>query len=152
MAVLQRVEGIMKDLSAGEGTVRTPRGRGPTLKVLLAEDNAVNRVATQFLLRHLGHLADVAVNGVEVLEALDREDYDVVLMDLQMPLMDGLEATRRLRDAGRCHQPRVIALTASDAGEDRDLCLAAGMQDFLRKPIRPAELTVALSRCEPSPA
>ena len=135
--------------TASPGVARPPAGR--LLKILLAEDNAVNRVATQFLLRHLGHEADVAANGVEVLEALDREAYDVILMDVQMPVMDGLEATRRLRlhlpEGG---SPRVIALTAGGANDERNVCLAHGMEDYLRKPIRAAELAEALARC-PAP-
>ncbi len=149
MNVFTGVSGTMMDFLDGDCSAGQPRGSDRVLKVLLAEDNAVNRVATQLILQHLGHRADVAVNGVEVLQAVDREDYDVVLMDLQMPLMDGLEAARRLRDGRhRGRLPRIIALSASDAGEERELCLASGMQDFLRKPIRLDDLSVALARCQ----
>jgi CheY-like chemotaxis protein len=99
------------------------------------------------LLTKLGYRADVTENGLEALRALEREPYDVVLMDVQMPTMDGLEATRRLHQrwpAGR--RPHVIAATANAMQEERAACLAAGMDDYLSKPIRMEELAAALAR------
>jgi CheY-like chemotaxis protein len=91
----------------------------------------------------------VATNGLEAIEALERATYDVVLMDIQMPELDGLEATRRIRarwpDGAR---PRIVALTANAMAEDRTATVEAGMDDYLSKPIRPAELTEALRRAE----
>jgi signal transduction histidine kinase/CheY-like chemotaxis protein/HPt (histidine-containing phosphotransfer) domain-containing protein len=126
------------------------------LRILMAEDNSINQRVGLLLLERMGYGADVAGNGVETLEALRRQPYDLVLMDIQMPVMDGLEATRRIRaelPAGR--QPRIIALTANVLREQREACLAAGMDDFLQKPVVFADLRAALSRCaslEPPPA
>jgi len=121
-----------------------------SLRILLAEDNAVNQKLALRLLDKLGYGADVASNGLEALQALDRQPYDVVLMDVQMPELDGLEATRRIRarwpsDTG----PRIIAMTANAMLEDREACLAAGMDDYVAKPIRPEELAEALRRTRP---
>jgi CheY-like chemotaxis protein len=118
-----------------------------TLRILLAEDHAINQKVLLKMLARAGYEADVAANGVEVLAALDRAPYDVVLMDVQMPEMDGLEATRRLRArAPGSNRPYVIALTANAMQEDREVCLAAGMDDYASKPVRPAELFAALER------
>ena len=120
------------------------------LRILLAEDNAVNQKLALRLLERLGYHADVAWNGVEVLEALERQPYDVVLMDVQMPELDGLDATRRI--CGRWpdgERPHIIAMTANAMAEDREACLAAGMDDYVAKPIRPDELAEAISRVRP---
>ena len=133
----------------GEGPVEQLAGRMP-LRILVAEDNVVNQQLILLLLRKLGYRADVTADGREALQALDREPYDVVLMDVQMPTMDGLEATRRIRQRwpeGR--RPQVIAATANAMPEEREACLAAGMDDYLSKPIRMKELAAALSRCRP---
>jgi len=121
------------------------------LRILLAEDNRINQKVALKIIERLGHRADVAADGVEVLEALERQAYDVVLMDIQMPRMDGLEATRRLRErfAGALG-PRVVALTANVLDEDRRRCLAAGIDDFLSKPVTLAALAAALDRCSPA--
>jgi CheY-like chemotaxis protein len=97
----------------------------------------------------MGYAADVATNGLEAVEAVERSTYDVVLMDVQMPELDGLEATRRIRarwPAGT--GPRIVALTANAMAEDRQATAQAGMDDYLSKPIRPAELVDALRRAE----
>ncbi|HEX7199935.1 MAG TPA: ATP-binding protein, partial [Dongiaceae bacterium] len=99
------------------------------LRILLAEDNSINLRVGLLMLERLGYLADVAGNGIEVLEALRREPYDLILMDLQMPRMDGLEATRRIRaEFPRERQPRIVAMTANVLSEQREACLAAGME------------------------
>ena len=124
-----------------------------SLRVLLAEDNLVNQKVATLLLERLGHRTDVVSNGVEALEALRLRSYDVVLMDVQMPVMDGLEATRRVREnlpAER--QPRIIAMTANAMAEDREVAHEAGMDDYLSKPVRPEELAAALSRVRASPS
>jgi CheY-like chemotaxis protein len=98
----------------------------------------------------MGYRADVAANGLEAIQALERQPYDVVLMDVQMPEMDGLEATREIR--GRwpaAAQPRIIAMTANAMQGDREICLEAGMDDYVSKPIRVDELVQALARCQP---
>ena len=120
------------------------------LRILLAEDNAVNQKLALRLLERLGYQADVAWNGVEVLEALERQPYDVVLMDVQMPELDGLDATRRIRESRPPEtQPRIVAMTANAMREDRDACFAAGMDDYVAKPISPDTLAEALARARP---
>ncbi len=120
------------------------------LRILLVEDNAVNQKLALHTLERLGYQADLAVDGLEALEALQRQVYDVVFMDVQMPKMDGLEATRRTRrDLPPDAQPCIIAMTANAMEEDREKCLAAGMDDYLSKPIRIQELVDALSKCGP---
>ncbi|MBP6307714.1 MAG: response regulator, partial [Opitutaceae bacterium] len=108
-------------------------------------DNTVNQQVAVLLLKKLGYHADVVANGFEVLSAARRTDYDVILMDCQMPEMDGYEATRRLRLDGR--KMKVIAMTAHAMEGDRDACLSAGMDDYVSKPIRLPELQAALARC-----
>ena len=119
----------------------------PPLRVLLAEDNPVNLKLAMILLKRLGYRADSVSNGQEVLDALDRQGYDVVLMDVQMPIMDGLEATREIgrRWPGRdC--PSVIGMTANAMTGFREICLEAGMVDYISKPVVPADLKAALLR------
>ncbi len=120
------------------------------LKILLAEDNIVNQRVGQYLLQQLGYRADVASNGLEVLEALHRQPYDVVLMDVQMPQLDGLAATQRIcKEWSPSQRPHIIALTANAMQGDKEMCLAAGMNDYISKPIRLEELVRALSQCQP---
>ena len=116
------------------------------LRILLAEDHPVNQQVMLLLLGRFGYQADVAGSGQEVLDALARQRYDLVLMDLQMPGMDGLEATGRIRrELPGDHQPRIVAVTAHVLPGDRERCLAAGMDDFLGKPIQVPELEAALT-------
>ncbi len=117
------------------------------LRILLAEDNVVNQKVALRLLAQMGYRADVAANGLEAIEALERQRYDVVLMDVQMPEMDGFEASREInrRWSGET-RPRIVAMTANAMQGDRELCLAAGMDDYVSKPIRVAELQGALEK------
>jgi CheY-like chemotaxis protein len=125
-------------------------GARAQLRVLLAEDNAVNQQLALRMLETLGYRADVAVNGVEALEAVRRRPYDVVLMDVEMPEMDGLEAARRMhREWPGDERPRIVAMTANAMQGDREICLAAGMDDYVSKPIHLDDLADALSRCTP---
>ena len=119
------------------------------LRILLAEDNVVNQKVGVALLRRLGYQPDVVANGLEVLDAVERQYYDVVLMDIQMPEMDGLEASRRIaQQFDRDTRPRVIALTANVFKSDQDACRDAGMDDFLCKPLDLPQLRTALLKCQ----
>ena len=128
---------------AGAGAAALRAG----IRVLVADDNAVNQKVATHMLRKLGADAHSVANGIEALEALRTRDFDVVLMDCQMPEMDGYEATRQLRNSEATHKNRdipVIALTANALGMDREKCIAAGMNDYLSKPIDRARLEQAL--------
>ncbi|MBD1926156.1 response regulator [Trichocoleus sp. FACHB-90] len=128
------------------------------LRILLAEDNQINQQVALHLLKKVGYEADVANNGLKVLEALRRKSYDVVLMDVQMPEMDGFETTRHIcqdwqlfgsQQNARLQRPRIIAMTANAMEGDRLACLEAGMDDYISKPIRFEELISTLSKCQP---
>jgi signal transduction histidine kinase/CheY-like chemotaxis protein len=124
-----------------------PVGDPETLRILLAEDNPLNQKVARLLLEKLGYSADLAANGLEVLAALERQDYDLVLMDVMMPDLDGLEATRRIVARWPAdRRPRIVALTASAMREDRERCLAAGMDEYLSKPIDLRALGETLQR------
>ncbi len=122
-------------------------GKHP-LRILLAEDNAVNQKLALRLLEQMGYRADVASNGIEAIESVARQTYDVILMDVQMPEMDGLEATRQIVAQSPASHPRIIGLTANAMQGDREICIAAGMEDYLAKPIRVNDLVEALEKTE----
>nr|WP_242054963.1 PAS domain S-box protein [Nostoc flagelliforme] len=120
------------------------------LRILLAEDTVVNQKVALLMLKKMGYGADVVTNGLEVLKALQKQPFDVVLMDINMPEMDGLEATRRICQEWEVgFRPHIIAITANAMRGDREVCLAAGMDDYLSKPIQLKELAQALSKCPP---
>jgi signal transduction histidine kinase/DNA-binding response OmpR family regulator len=122
------------------------------LRILLAEDNVVNQKLALRLLEQMGYRADVAANGLEAVAAVARQPYDLVLMDVQMPEMDGFEASREItRRWAVDRRPRIVAMTANAMQGDRDLCLAAGMDDYLSKPIRVEELVTALEHSAARP-
>jgi len=117
---------------------------------VVADDNAVNRKIALSFLKRLGYQADAAVNGLDLLERLRGAVYDVVFMDVQMPEMDGLEATRHIRgELPPARQPRIVAMTAAAFQEDRVRCLAAGMDDYVSKPVGMEELAGVLRRSLP---
>jgi signal transduction histidine kinase len=124
--------------------VRPPPQAGPRrvlqARILLVEDNPVNQMLAMSMLQKLGASADLAKDGAEAVEKATAGAYDLILMDLQMPRMDGLTATRAIRATGGIRQPRIVALTANAMDSDREACVAAGMDDFLSKPFQASEL------------
>jgi PAS domain S-box-containing protein len=136
-------------LAAGRRVIRIDRdlARKMPLRILVADDSVVNQKVARMFLERMGYRCDLAANGLEVLEALARQPYDIVLMDVQMPELDGLETTRRIHQIlppGR--RPRIIAVTAGAMRGDREKCLAAGMDDYVSKPVQPEELQASLVR------
>ncbi len=139
---------------APAGLASTPAAAVPPSQatILVAEDNLVNQKVTLLQLRKLGYAADVAVNGREAIDALARKPYALILMDAQMPEMDGIEATRFIRAAQAAGEPgfprdlRIVAMTANAMAGDREMCLEAGMDDYLAKPVKPEALGALLAR------
>ena len=149
-------DALVTVFASGEGRIQLQRapdaasdrelGTRHPLHILLAEDNAVNQKLALRLLANMGYAADVANDGAQALQALEGTDYNVVLMDVQMPELDGLEATRRIRKQWPDRPLHIVAMTANAMAGDREACLAAGMNDYVSKPIKPAELAAALMR------
>lgn len=123
----------------------------PRLRILLAEDNAVNQKVALRMLERLGFTADLAQNGREAIEALERAPYDVILMDMLMPEVDGIAATREIRQRRGSRDPWIVAMTANAMKEDRETCLAAGMNDYIAKPVRLPDLQRALAKVQEEP-
>jgi CheY-like chemotaxis protein len=154
--ILDAIAGIFQ---SDEGTPKSKRPVDPAVvvpatvptrreRILLAEDNIVNQRVALHMLARLGYRADIASNGVEALAAVRRQHYDVILMDVQMPEMDGLESTKTMVKEFplRKDRPWIIALTANAMQGDRELCLHAGMDDYVSKPLKLTELSSALER------
>jgi signal transduction histidine kinase/CheY-like chemotaxis protein/HPt (histidine-containing phosphotransfer) domain-containing protein len=138
------------DLSLDRSAAR-PASDAAALRLLLAEDNVINQNVAVRLLERLGYAADIAANGREVLARLAQAPYDVILMDVQMPEMDGLEASRAICARWPPHErPRIIAMTAEALAGDREKCLAAGMDDYITKPVALDRLAEALAKCRPA--
>lgn len=123
----------------------TREDRNHVLRILLAEDNPVNQMVMLKMLNKLGYQADVAANGKEVLCCLEQQPYDLILMDVQMPEMDGFETARAIRKHwASADQPKIIAITAYTLKGDREKCLDAGMDDYISKPVKLEELKSVL--------
>jgi CheY-like chemotaxis protein len=137
-----------KPESAPKAVIDREMGMNHPLRILLAEDNQVNQKLALRILEQMGYRADIASNGLEAVESIERQRYDVILMDVQMPEMDGLDATRNIRRLTEVTQPHIIAMTANAMEGDREMCLAAGMNDYISKPIRVNELVDALLKAE----
>src|SRR5947199_4802081 len=143
----EQVQPIPSSTEATSGRFDAALAQRLPLRILLAEDNTVNQKLAVRLLERMGYRADVVANGLEVLEALQRQSYDVILMDVQMPEMDGLEASRAIHEGWPAEEhPRIVAMTANAMQGDREECLAAGMDDYLSKPIQIKALQEALER------
>lgn len=118
-----------------------------SLRILLAEDNVVNQRLAQLLLERLSQTADIVSNGIEAVNAAAQLPYDLILMDVLMPEMDGLDATREIRARlPKERQPRIVAMTANALSGDRERCLAAGMDDYISKPVQLEELAAIIQR------
>jgi len=134
---------IVKEFEQKQKTVIDPK----KTHILVAEDNLVNQKIASMLLGKLGYQADLAANGLEAIDALTRQKYDMILMDMQMPELDGLEATKRIRsDFPRGEQPIIVAVTANAMSGDKEKCLAAGMDDYLSKPVTLQSLENCLTK------
>jgi len=119
---------------------------GKDLRILLAEDNLVNQRMALLMLKKLGYKADPVADGQEVLQALERQPYDIILMDVQMPEMDGIEATKEIRRRWHCRGPKIIAITAHALKGDRERCLESGMDEYISKPMQIGELAKVLKK------
>jgi len=124
--------------------IHCPPAEHPDLAILLAEDNQVNQKVALLMLNKLGYKADVASNGREAVQAVQRKHYDVILMDVQMPEMDGLEATKAILEMNLDKRPRILATTAYALEGDKERCLNAGMDGYISKPVQIEELRSAL--------
>jgi CheY-like chemotaxis protein len=152
----QLYQTILQVLTAGEAgehvaeVATASKQAMSSLRLLLAEDNAMNQKVALRLLERLGYSADVVSNGLEALAALEAQPYDVILMDVQMPELDGLDASRRICERWPPEsRPHIVAMTANALPEDREACFAAGMNDYVAKPIRADALARALKRARP---
>jgi CheY-like chemotaxis protein len=134
------------DTTGSKPTLDPDMAQRLPLRILLVEDNVTNQKLALRLLERMGYRADLAANGLEALDAVERQNYDVILMDAQMPEMDGLEATRTIRQRWPQTPPYIVAMTANAMEGDREMCLAAGMDDYVSKPIRVNALVDALTR------
>jgi CheY-like chemotaxis protein len=144
--VLTNIFVIQRSRQSVRAAVGSEEARIKRLKILLAEDNVSSQKVALQILKRLGYRADVAANGIEVLQALERQDYDLVLMDVRMPEMNGLEAARIIRQRWPDSGPTIIAVTAYALEGDRAKCLEAGMDDYISKPVRIEDLAEQLNK------
>ena len=147
LQVLKRKLGADDLLGVDPMTIRATASRRAS--ILLVEDNPVNQLVAKGMLSKLGCDVTIAAHGADALKELEKREFDLVLMDCNMPVMDGYEASRRIRQSGRWPQLPIVALTANAMPEERDRCRAAGMSDYLAKPFRREELTTLIDRWVP---
>jgi CheY-like chemotaxis protein len=151
VAALQPAASIKTSARAAESAPKEAAVPAQSVRILVAEDNPVNQRVVLGLLAKLGHRADAVRNGLEAVKAVESGTYDLVLMDCQMPELDGFEATRRIRRlSGRCANVPIVALTANAMQGDRERCLEVGMNDYLAKPVDVGRLAAALQRFLPT--
>jgi CheY-like chemotaxis protein len=137
LATALKGEKVTNNLLRSTGRIDTGFGQRRPMRILLAEDNVINQKVATRILSQMGYRPDVVQNGIEVLQALDRQKYDVILMDVQMPEMDGLEATRQIRRQWTgSRRPWIIAMTANAMDSDRKACFDSGMDGYISKPVR----------------
>ena len=147
LATSLKGERLTANLLRSTGRIDTGFGQRRPLRILLAEDNVINQKVATRILTQMGYRPDVVQNGLEVLSALERQKYDVILMDVQMPEMDGLEATRQVRELWTgTRRPWIIAMTANAMESDRQMCFKAGMDGYISKPVRIEALEAELVR------
>ena len=143
---LGNVKTVTKALRPRETIDSSLAARMP-LRILIAEDNPINQQVARRILQQFGYQSDIVCNGQEAVNVVSKQRYDLLFMDVQMPVMDGLEATRQIRSILTPDQrPYLAAMTANAMKEDRALCLNAGMDDYISKPIRPGDLRDVISR------
>lgn len=135
------------EIKAQQSVIRPEGDLSSPLRILLAEDNEINQKVALKMQKIIGYRADIAANGLEVLQALKRQPYDVILMDVQMPEMDGITATKVIRKYWP-NGPKIIAITAYALERDRERCLDAGMDDYISKPVQLEELRSKLVQIE----
>lgn len=141
---------LRSDVTDAQDSAQALSPRTDSNRVLLVEDNPVNQMVAKGMLAKLGCQVLVAGHGGEALDILEQEDVDLVLMDCNMPVMDGYEASRRIRENGRWPDLPIVALTANALSDERERCRAAGMNDYLAKPFRREELAAMLDAWLPS--
>lgn len=129
--------------SVSREVIQIQNSASSDIHILMAEDDAINRKVLLKMLKKIGYSADVAENGIEVLKALERQDYDLILMDIQMPEMDGITATREIRKLWPLN-PKIVAVTAYALEGDRERCLEAGMDEYLTKPVNMEDLRAVI--------
>ncbi len=152
--LLQNGESVAPQEAAQQLKLSTEFATAHPMRILIAEDNPINQQLITHIFEKLGYQVEMTENGQETVDRLAYQDFDLILMDVQMPVMDGLDATRLIR---RTHpasptSPVIIALTADAQEEDRQDCLSAGMQDFLSKPMQLDRLITMLKKWAPQPA
>ncbi|WNJ16946.1 response regulator [Pontibacter sp. G13] len=129
--------------------IKSTQVDAPALRILVVEDNDINQLLAKKILSMLGHQIDLAENGLAAVDAARKVSYHLILMDIRMPEMDGLEATQVIRRGfGGDHQPMIFAMTALDSEEDEDQCLTVGMDGFLTKPLSVSHLREKLAECK----
>lgn len=126
-------------------TIKRPAGQKP-LRILIAEDNPSNQKVLIEMLKRLGYRADGVADGREAVQSLERQDYDLVLMDIKMPEMDGITAAKEIRKLRPVSSPKIVAITAYALEGDREMCLEAGMDDYIAKPVKMNELAGILEK------
>ena len=142
------LEKTVRSMADKKNKLSTTFAQKYPIQILIAEDNPVNQTLAIRTLHKLGYEPGLAENGKQAIEEIERSHYDVILMDVQMPEMDGLEATRIIRKLTYAVQPHIIAMTANAMEGDREMCIAAGMNDYISKPIRVNELVEALVKAK----